>query len=85
MGDLQRQGVLCKMITLSGFYCKRCSGRMFVGSQYYAFQKNYVDLTCINCSTSVDVEVRKLNKIMNHLGFKKIEERYELTSNNPNK
>lgn len=73
------------MINLSGFYCQHCSGRMFVGSQYYAFQKNYVDLTCIICSRSVDVEVKKLNKTLNRLGFNKIEERYELTNNNTNK
>lgn len=73
------------MIKITGLYCKRCSGKMFVGSQYYAFQKNYIDLTCINCSSSVDVEVKKLNKILAHLGFKKVEERYEPTNNNPNK
>ncbi len=73
------------MITLSGFYCKRCTGKMLVGSQYYAFQKNYIDVTCVNCSSSVDIEVRKLNKILDHLGYKKIEERYELTRHNSNK
>ena len=73
------------MIKITGLYCKRCSGKIFVGSQYYAFQKNYIDLTCINCSSSIDVEVKKLNKILTHLGFKKIEERYEPTNNNSNK
>jgi len=73
------------MTKLTGFYCKRCGGKMFLGSQYYAFQKNYIDITCINCSTSVDVEVKKINKILSYLGFNKIEERYELANNNSNK
>lgn len=73
------------MIKLTGFYCKRCGGKVFTGSQYYAFQKNYIDLTCINCSESVDVEVKKINTILNYLGFNKIKERYELTNNNSNK
>jgi hypothetical protein len=72
-------------IKATGFYCRNCAGRMFYGAQYYAFQKNYVDLTCVKCSTSVDVEVRKLNKILGTLGFKKLEERYELADQNSHK
>jgi hypothetical protein len=51
---------------------------MFSGHQYYAFQKNYIDLTCIRCSCSVDVEVKKLNKILKYLGFKTIEARHDI-------
>ncbi len=58
---------------------------MFTGQQYYAFQKNYIDLTCVKCSTSIDVEVRKINKILSALGFKKLEERYELADQNSHK
>ena len=58
---------------------------MLTGSQYYAFQKNYIDLTCVKCSSSVDIEVRKLNKILGALGFKKLEERYVLGDQNSHK
>jgi hypothetical protein len=73
------------MAKATGFYCRNCTGRMFTGQQYYAFQKNYIDLTCIKCSTSIDVEVRKINKILGALGFKKLEERYELADQNSHK
>lgn len=55
---------------------------MFTGQQYYAFQKNYIDLTCIRCSSSVDIEVKKLNKILRYLGFKTIEERHDIQEAN---
>lgn len=70
------------MIKATGIYCRNCTGRMFTGQQYYAFQKNYIDLTCIRCSSSVDVEVKKLNKILSYLGFKTIEERHDLQEAN---
>jgi hypothetical protein len=73
------------MLKATGFYCRHCSGRMFTGQQYYAFQKNYIDLTCIKCSSSIDVEVRKLNKVLGVLGFKKLEERYELANQDSHK
>ncbi len=55
---------------------------MFTGQQYYAFQKNYIDLTCIRCSASVDIEVNKLNKILSYLGFKTVEARHDLQEAN---
>lgn len=70
------------MVKATGMYCRNCNGRMFTGQQYYAFQKNYIDLTCTRCSTSVDVEVKKLNKILRYLGFKTIEERHDLKEAN---
>lgn len=70
------------MVKATGIYCQNCTGRMFTGQQYYAFQKNYIDLTCIRCSSSVDVEVRKLNKILRYLGFKTIEERHDIQETN---
>jgi hypothetical protein len=51
---------------------------MFTGQQYYAFQKNYIDLTCIKCANSIDVELKKLNYILTNLGFKEIEERHDI-------
>lgn len=66
------------MAKATGFYCKNCDGRMFTGQQYYAFQKNYIDLTCIKCASSVDIEVKKLNTILDHLGFNKIREYHDV-------
>ena len=45
-----------------------------VGSQYYAMQRNWIDVTCVNCSDSKDIEVKKLNALLRKLGFKEIEE-----------
>jgi hypothetical protein len=70
------------MTKSTGIYCRNCTGRMFTGQQYYAFQKNYIDLTCIRCSVSVDVEVKKLNKILSYLGFKTVEARHDLKEAN---
>jgi len=70
------------MIKATGIYCRNCTGRMFTGQQYYAFQKNYIDLTCIRCSVSIDVEVKKLNKILRYLRFKTIEERHDIQKTN---
>ena len=66
------------MSKITGLYCKSCHSRMFTGQQYYAFQKNYIDLTCIKCANSIDVELKKLNYILKNLGFKEIEERHDI-------
>jgi transcription elongation factor Elf1 len=71
-----------KVIKLKDFRCTFCGGKKMIGSQYYAMQKNWVDITCINCSDSVDIEVRKLNKILRAFSFKTIEERYEFADEN---
>lgn len=70
------------MVKATGIYCRNCTSRMFTGQQYYAFQKNYIDLTCIRCSVSIDVEVKKLNKILRYLSFKTIEERHDIQKTN---
>jgi DNA-directed RNA polymerase subunit RPC12/RpoP len=70
------------MTKATGIYCRNCTGRMFTGQQYYAFQKNYIDLTCIRCSASVDVEINKLNRILSYLGFKTVEARHDLKEAN---
>lgn len=59
---------------LKNFRCSKCGGIKMVGSQYYAMQRNWVDVTCVNCSDSRDVEVKKLNNVLKKLGFKQIEE-----------
>lgn len=64
------------------FRCSRCGGLKMVGSQYYAMQRNWIDVTCINCSDSVDIEVKKLNKLLKKLGFKNIEELHVQKQNN---
>lgn len=76
MGNLQRQGVFCEMKVrlLKNFRCSRCGGLKMVGSQYYAMQRNWIDVTCVNCSDSKDIEVKKLNVLLRKLGFKQIEE-----------
>lgn len=66
------------MFKATGFYCRDCRGRMFTGQQYYAFQKNYIDLTCVKCASSVDIEVKKLNKILDRLGFNQIREHHDI-------
>jgi hypothetical protein len=70
------------MVKATGLYCQPCGSRLFVGQQYYAFQKNYIDVTCTKCAHSIDVEVRKLNKILDYLGFKTIKERHDLSETN---
>lgn len=54
-----------------------------VGSQYYAMQRNWVDITCINCSDSKDIEVKKLNTLLSKLGFNQIEELHVSKQNTP--
>jgi hypothetical protein len=70
------------MAKATGIYCQHCAGRMFTGQQYYAFQKNYIDLTCLRCATSIDVEVKKLNKVLRYLNFKTVEERHDIQETN---
>lgn len=70
------------MTTLTGLYCKKCHARVFIGSQYYAFQKNFIDLTCTKCSYSVDVEIKKLNILLGKIGFSKIKEYYDIKETN---
>jgi hypothetical protein len=70
---------------IKDFRCTFCGGKKMIGSQYYAMRKNWVDITCIHCADSRDIEVRKLNKILRSLGFKTIEERYEFADENSSK
>ena len=58
MGNLQRQGVFCEMKVrlLKNFRCSKCGGLKMIGSQYYAMQRNWIDVTCVNCSDSKDIE-----------------------------
>lgn len=64
------------VIKPSHLECSNCGGFKMVGTQYYAMKKNWVDVTCLSCSDSKDIEVKKLNQVLKALGFKEIKERY---------
>jgi len=63
-----------KVRLLRNFRCSKCGGFKMVGTQYYAMQRNWVDITCINCSDSKDIEVKELNILLRKLGFNQIKE-----------
>jgi len=44
--------------------CKRCGGTKYIGEQYYSLGELWVDVTCIQCAHSVDIEVAKLEKFI---------------------
>lgn len=54
------------------FNCKICGGVKFIGDPYYAFGTYFVDVTCLTCSDTKDIEVEKLNKILRALNKKTI-------------
>lgn len=54
------------------FKCKRCGGLKFIGEEYYAFGIYYVDVTCVKCADSKDIEVSELNRLINKLSKKKV-------------
>lgn len=61
-------------IKLNGnFRCSSCGGMKYVGDPYFAMQKYWVDVTCIKCAHSVDIEITKLNRLLGKLGFNEIE------------
>lgn len=47
--------------------CATCGGPKFVGDPYYAYGTYYIDVTCVICSDSKDIEVEKLNKFLRSL------------------
>jgi hypothetical protein len=58
------------------FKCAKCGGPKFVGNPYYAHGTYYVDVTCIVCSDTKDIDVEKLKIFINKLEQQK-EERNE--------
>lgn len=56
----------------SNFRCSHCGGMKYVGDTYFAMNNYWVDVTCIKCAHSVDIEVGRLNKLLITLGFKPI-------------
>lgn len=49
------------------FKCAKCGGPKFVGHPYYAHGTYYVDITCIVCSDSKDIDVEKLKKFIDKM------------------
>lgn len=47
--------------------CSHCGGLKYIGDEYHALDRVWVDVTCIKCSHSVDVEVEKLYKLLEKL------------------
>jgi hypothetical protein len=47
--------------------CKKCGGLKYIGDEYHALDRMWVDITCIQCSHSVDIEVEKLQKFLSKL------------------
>jgi hypothetical protein len=37
-------------------------------------QRYWIDVTCIKCAHSVDIEINRLNSLLSKLGFKTIQE-----------
>ena len=49
------------------FKCAKCGGPKFVGDPYYAYGTYYVDITCVVCSDTKDIEVQKFNEFLNKM------------------
>lgn len=49
------------------FKCKKCGGLKFIGEQYHAFGTYYVDVTCVKCADSKDIEVSVLRELISKL------------------
>lgn len=58
-------------VPLKCFYCK---GMKYIGEPYHAFSQWFVDITCLVCAHSRDIEVIRLEKFLKSLekaSFKK--------------
>jgi len=49
--------------------CKKCKGLKYIGEEYMAYGTMYVDVTCIKCGHSKDIEVVKLKKVLKAIGY----------------
>lgn len=47
--------------------CKNCGGIKFIGDPYYAYGTYYVDVTCVVCADSKDIELEKLKAFIKTL------------------
>jgi RNase P subunit RPR2 len=50
--------------------CKKCKGVKYIGEEYVAFGTKYVDVTCMKCGHSKDIDVESLKKYLKALGYK---------------
>lgn len=55
------------MLSKTRLKCAHCGGIKFVGEPYYANGVYYVDVTCIICSETKDIEVERLKKFLQTL------------------
>jgi hypothetical protein len=47
--------------------CARCKGMKYIGQPYHAFSVWYVDVTCLICAHSKDIEVSELKTLLKKL------------------
>lgn len=47
--------------------CYNCGGAKYIGEEYVAFEKVWVDVTCIKCAHSVDIETERLTRFLEKL------------------
>jgi len=44
--------------------CKRCGGLKYIGEEYHALDRYWVDVTCLQCAHSKDIETTKLYDLL---------------------
>lgn len=47
--------------------CSQCGGPKFIGEQYYLNGTYFVDVTCVICADTKDIEVAKLKTFLSQL------------------
>jgi predicted nucleic-acid-binding Zn-ribbon protein len=51
--------------------CAKCGGMKYIGEEFHFAGEMWVDVTCINCSHTADIEVNKLNNLLQKLSGNK--------------
>jgi transcription elongation factor Elf1 len=51
--------------------CAKCGQQKFIGASYYANGEYYVDVTCVACGDTKDIEVKKLEEFIRRLSKKR--------------
>lgn len=51
--------------------CSNCGQPKFIGATYYAHGTYYVDITCVACGDTRDIEVKKMEAFLNMIEQKK--------------
>ena len=52
--------------------CSNCRQQKFIGASYYANGTYYVDVTCVTCGDTKDIEVKKLEAFLEKIEKKTI-------------